>query len=92
MISERHSNEPESVKCRITTNQFHQDCVSPKYTSCLDFLRIGCGIHSTAATLPSGFRARLLKNQKRPMVLIRGNYVRLLANELETIPRRVLLD
>ena len=36
--------------------------------------------------------ARLLKNQERPMVLIRCNYVRMPADESETIPRRILLD
>jgi hypothetical protein len=40
----------------------------------------------------SSFLARLLKNQKRPMVLIRCDYVRMLGDELETIARCILLD
>jgi len=40
----------------------------------------------------SDFWARLLKNQERPMVLIRCNYVRMLADESETVTRRILLD
>jgi hypothetical protein len=42
--------------------------------------------------LVNTFLARLLKNQERPMVVIRCNYVRMPADESETIPRRILLD
>jgi hypothetical protein len=45
-----------------------------------------------AAALVNTFLARLLKNQERPMVLIRCNYVRMPADESETIPHRIFLD
>ena len=45
-----------------------------------------------APPLVNAFSARLLKNQERPMVLIRCNYVRMPADESETIPRRIFHD
>ena len=45
-----------------------------------------------ASPLVNTCLARLLKNQERPMVVIRCNYVRMPADESETIPRRILLD
>jgi hypothetical protein len=41
--------------------------------------------------LSRGFWLRLLKNQKRPVVLIRRNYVGMLGDKSETIPRRIIL-
>jgi hypothetical protein len=51
-----------------------------------------CLLKPHAPPLLNTFSARLLKNQERPMVLIRCNYVRMPADESETIPPRILLD
>ena len=47
---------------------------------------------TATATLLLGFWARLLKNEKRPVMLIRRDYVRVLCDKLETIPCRIILD
>lgn len=59
---------------------------------CARFLSVLLVETPRAAALVNTFLARLLKNQERPMVVIRCNYVRMPADESETIPRRILLD
>ena len=44
------------------------------------------------ATLLLGFWARLLKNEKRPVMFIRRDYVRVLCDKLETIPCCIILN
>jgi hypothetical protein len=97
MMSPGALDELEPGTCRITANQLYQDCVSFRFTlssgfTRRDFLRTGCGNPRPTATLLLGFWARLLKNEKRPVMLIRRDYVRVLCDKLETIPCRIILD
>jgi hypothetical protein len=95
-VTEGSTNWSPVRVASLRTSSIRQVCVVPFHTfEWLYAARLSpfwLGEPTATAPLLLGFWARLLKNEKRPVMLIRRDYVRVLCDKLETIPCRIILD